>query len=108
MSSQTNDIERWKSFVEQDGSNELARFKLAQCYAAAGMAAPAVEQYEACVKLKPDWMVAFIELGQLREKLGDRAGAKAALQTALALAIAQRHSGPQGELEAAIAALSPG
>lgn len=99
------DIERWKSFVEQDGSNELARFKLAQCYAAAGQMAPAAAEYEACVKLKPDWMVAFIELGQLREKLGDRTGARAALQTALDLAVAQRHSGPQGELEAALAAL---
>ncbi len=99
------DIDRWKSFVEQDASNELARFKLAQCYAAAGMTAPAVLEYEACVKLKPDWMVAFIELGQLREKLGDRAGARAALQTALDLAVAQRHSGPQGELETALAAL---
>jgi predicted TPR repeat methyltransferase len=100
-----SDIDRWKSFVEQDAGNELARFKLAQCYAAAGMAAPALEQYEACVKLKPDWMVAFIEMGQLKEKAGDRAGAQAALQTALDLAIAQRHSGPQDELTKALAAL---
>jgi tetratricopeptide (TPR) repeat protein len=100
-----SDIERWKSFVEQDANNELARFKLAQCYAAAGMTAPAVAEYEACVKLKPDWMVAFIELGQQREKLGDLAGARAALQAALDLAIAQRHSGPQDELTRALAAL---
>ena len=105
MSSQT-DIERWKSFVEQDGANELARFKLAQSFAAAGQAALAVAEYEASVKLKPDWMVAFIEMGHLKEKLGDRAGAKAALEAALRLAIEQRHSGPQAELTAALAALS--
>ncbi len=92
-------IARWQSLVEQQPKNELARFSLGKALFDQGQFALAQEQFQFAVAKKPDWMVAHILIGKCAQALGDRAGAKAAFELALGLALAQHHEGPQAELE---------
>lgn len=98
-------IERFQRMLAQNPQNGLARFSLGKAHFDAGQFAAAREHLALALASKPDWMVVQILLGKCDLALGNPAAAKAALQRALALALAQHHDGPQTELEALLAEL---
>ena len=99
-------LERFQRMVAQNPQNGLARFSLGKALFDAGQFAAAREHLTLALATKPDWMVVQILLGKCDLALGNPTAAKAALQRALALAIAQHHDGPQTELEELLEELS--
>jgi tetratricopeptide (TPR) repeat protein len=96
-------ISRHEKMVEQFPQNELARFSLGKALFDAGEFARAKEHLAVALAKKPDWMVVQILIGKCDLAMGDSAGAKAAFERALQLAIEQHHEGPQAEMEQALA-----
>lgn len=92
-------VEMWKAQVAEDPDNELSRFSLAQALYAEKLWAEALEQYEAALARKQDWMVAVIQRGQCLIRLGRAAEAKEALLAGKQLAMTQGHKGPQEEID---------
>lgn len=96
-------IAQFQALVTQQPGNEMFRFSLAQALVAAAREAEAVDHYAFCVAKKPDWMMAHILLGKLLLQLGRRAEARASLEAALRLAVAQHHEDPERELRGLLA-----
>jgi predicted Zn-dependent protease len=90
----------FREMVARQPDNELFRFSLAQALVAECRYLDAVEHFRFCVKKKPDWMVARIQLGKLYLELGKRPDAILQLQEALKLAVDQHHEDPERELRA--------
>ncbi len=101
----TETIERWERAVAAQPGNDLARFSLAKALFDAGRFADALAHFEQALGRKPEWMVVQILLGRCHLSLGDRAAARGAFRRGLELAVAQRHEGPQAELEQLLADL---
>ena len=99
-------VTRYEKMVEQFPQNELARFSLGKALFDVGKFQRAKEHLESALAKKPDWMVVQILIGKCELALGNKAGAKAAFESALKLAIEQHHEGPQAEMEQALAELS--
>jgi len=93
-------IARARDMVEKHPASELVRFSYAKALFDANQHAEAAEQLQQCVAKKPDWMVATILLGRSLIALNRKAEAKQTLERAMALALAQNHVGPRGEVEA--------
>lgn len=93
------------ALVEQQPANVLFRFSLAQALLAEGRPAEAVEHLTLCATSRPEWMMPRILLGKTLLGLDRRAEAKARLEEALALAIAQDHEDPAREMQALLAEL---
>jgi predicted Zn-dependent protease len=98
-------IERWRKVVEAQPGNDLARFSYAKALFDALKFDEARAQFESALARKPDWMVVQILLGRCFLATGDKAGARAAFERGLELAVAQHHEGPQAELEQLLADL---
>ena len=98
-------VEQFTALASRQPENELFRFSLAQALLAENRGAEAVPHLEFCVAKKSDWMMARILLGKLLLQLGRRAEAKALLESALQLAIAQSHEEPERELRNLLADL---
>ena len=98
-------VTRYEKMVGQFPENELARFSLGKALFDANDFERAKEHLEIALAKKPDWMVVQILLGRCELSLGNKAGAKAAFERALKLAIDQHHEGPQAEMEQALAEL---
>ena len=92
-------VTRWQKLVEQQPNHELARFSLGKALFDLGQFAAAKTHFQIALAKKPDWMVVQILLGKCDLALGDTVAAKAAFTSALQLALAQHHEGPQAELE---------
>ncbi|WP_404422351.1 tetratricopeptide repeat protein [Nibricoccus sp. IMCC34717] len=90
----------FREMVARQPDNELFRFSLAQALVAECRYLDAVEHFRFCVKKKPDWMVARIQLGKLYLELGKQPEAILQLQEALKLAVDQHHEDPERELRA--------
>ena len=99
-------IARHEKMVAQFPQNELARFSLGKALFDAGEFARAQEHLAVALAKKPDWMVVQILIGKCELAAGHQAGAKAAFERALQLAVAQHHEGPQAEMEQALAELA--
>lgn len=99
-------IARYEKMVEQFPQNELARFSLGKALFDAGDFARAQEHLTVALAKKPDWMVVQILIGKCELSAGNPAGAKAAFERALRLAIEQHHEGPQAEMEQALRELA--
>jgi Flp pilus assembly protein TadD len=99
-------ISRYEKMVEQFPQNELARFSLGKALFDEGAFDRALTHFRLALQRKPDWMVVQILIGKSELALGNKAGAKAAFENALQLAIAQHHEGPQMEMEQALADLA--
>jgi len=98
-------VSHFESLVQAQPENELFRFSLAQALVAAGRAREAIPHYQYCADKKADWMMPRILLGKLLLAEQRRAEAKALLEDALALAIAQNHEEPERDLRALLAEL---
>lgn len=97
--------EHFAALVARDPGNELFRFSLAQALVSEGRAEAAIEHYRFCVEKKSDWMMARILLGKLLLQLGRKVEARPLLESALHLAVEQRHEDPERELLALLAEL---
>src|SRR5204862_7210535 len=67
------------------------RYEMARGYAADGDLAAAAELYAQAVELAPGFASAWFDLGEVREALGDREGARAAFERARAADPEDRH-----------------
>lgn len=92
--------EVFQSKVQSDPNNPLLRFSLGQALFSEERYAEAVPHLEFCCNHRDDWMMAKILLGKAQLHAGNSETAKALLQSALALAIAQHHEGPEAEIRA--------
>lgn len=100
-------IDRWEKVLASQPGNDLARFSLAKAYFDANRFVEARDQFTLALSRKPDWMVVQILLGKCLAALGESSAARDAFRRAHQLAIAQRHEGPQAELEQLLAELEP-
>ncbi len=98
-------IERCQKLLAQYPDNEMARFSLGKALYDLGQFALARDQFAIALQRKPDWMAVAILLGKCELALGNKSAARAAFESALALAIAQKHDGPQAEMEQLLAEL---
>ena len=98
--------EQFQNLVNRQPDNELFRFSLAQALEADRRPTDALPHYEFCAAKKADWMMPRILLGKILLSLGRSAEARAVLQNALELAVAQQHETPEGELRALLASMS--
>ncbi len=92
-------IAKWQAAVAKSPNDELARFTLARAFLEAGKLDDAKREFEAVVTMKDDWMMAWILLGRCCVELGEAGSARAALEKARALAIAQGHFDPLIEID---------
>jgi predicted TPR repeat methyltransferase len=67
------------------------RYDRARAYEADGDLAAAADLYAQAVQLSPGFASAWFALGEIRDRLGDRDGARAAFSQALAIDSADRH-----------------
>lgn len=100
-------ILRFEAHLARNPGNELARFNLGRTLHEAGRFAEAREHLAAALARKPDWMVAQILLARCDLALGHRSVARAGLEQALRLAVAQNHRDPQQEISDLLQQLGP-
>ncbi len=98
MSTAPKRSDTFRELVAKQPDNELFRFSLAQALVTELRYLEALEHLKYCVKKKPDWMVARIQLGKLYLELGMQADGLVQLQDALKLAVDQQHEAPEQEL----------
>lgn len=92
-------IQRYREKVEQNPSNELARFSLGKALFDAENYEGALEQLNKALEQKPDWMMAQILVGKSEQALGHREAAVEAYRKARQLAVEQEHDGPREEMD---------
>ncbi|MFO0745376.1 MAG: hypothetical protein U1F43_06850 [Myxococcota bacterium] len=98
----TDKIERFSAMKARFPDSEMPRWSLANALAEAGRRDEAIVELTALVALKPDYCVAWLELGKLAALNGDIVTARPALAEAQRLAIEQGHSGPRIAAEEAL------
>ena len=92
-------IDRFSAMKEKFPQSEMPRWSLANALAEAGRVDEAIAELRALVVMKPDYCVAWLELGKLAAKQDDLATARPALTEAIRLAVAQGHSAPRMDAE---------
>ena len=92
-------IARHQAMVAQYPDNELARFSLGKAFFDAGQFAEAKPHLEFALSKRADWMVVQILIGRCEIGLGNKEAARAAIEQAHRLALAQNHEGPRRETE---------
>ncbi len=92
-------IAQHRKLLDQYPNNELARFSLGKAYFDAGQIQDALGEFQLALEKKPDWMVVQILIGKCELALGNASRARECFAQARQLAIAQRHEGPQAEME---------
>jgi predicted Zn-dependent protease len=100
-------IAHFSALLQQQPANDLFRFSLAQAFLAADRPADAEPHLRRCIEAKADRMIPRILLGKALLRRGDAAGARALLEDALALAIAQSHETPEAEIRAMLSEIGP-
>ena len=98
-------IAEYRRKVLERPGDTLARYVLAKEYHDRGQHAEAAEEFRELVRQKPDWMKAWIHLGQDLQALGRTDEARATYETALRLAQEQHHEGPEAELRLTLSTL---
>lgn len=86
--------------IERFPRSEVPRYSLGSALKAEGKLDEAVEHLAVAVEVKPDFMMAWIQLGEAHMAREDWDGAKSAIQAALKLATDQDHQGPKLDCEA--------
>jgi uncharacterized protein HemY len=91
--------------VAEQPANPLFRFSLGQALVNESRPAEALEHLRLAAASRADWMTPRILLGQALAATGDTTAARAILEEALALAVAQGHEDPETELRELLARL---
>jgi Flp pilus assembly protein TadD len=79
-------LDEFLELVESTPEDELAHYGLAQEYVKAGRYEEAVASFQRVIKLKPDYMAGYRELGKALMKIGRVDEARASLRKGRALA----------------------
>ena len=92
-------IEKFQAMKAKFPASEMPRWSLANALADAGRRDEAIAELQELVRMKPDYCVAWLELGKLAAQGGDNETARPALMEAIRLAVAQGHSAPRMDAE---------
>ncbi len=92
-------IDELKVRIAKFPQNVLDRFVLSKLYYEAGAWQETIQESQEILKLKADYLVVYVQLGDALIKVGKKEEAKEILQKGLQLAIDQRHQGPKEEIE---------
>ena len=101
----TNRLELLKQMVEQDASNEFARYGLAMEYANSGALAEAVAEFERLLKRNENYAAAYYHGGQALEKLGRLEDARDTYERGIAATTRTGDLHTRSEIEAALSVL---
>jgi uncharacterized protein HemY len=89
----------FKDMVAQFPDSPMGHFSLGRLYVDEKRWAEAVGALSEAVKLDPTYAAAFVALGDAHAGLGDKAGAKAAWEAALATPLGRRDMSLQADLD---------
>lgn len=92
--------------VAQQPDNELFRFNFAQALVGEHRYTDAAEHYRFCVKKKPEWLAARLQLARVLLDLGFGAEARLQLQEALRIASGQNDEDAGQEIRTLLASLT--
>ena len=95
----------FQSKVETQPDNRLFRFSLGQALYEEGDIKRSIPHLKLCIESREDWMLPRILLGKALIDIGRITEAKNYLETALKLAVLQKHDGPANELSCILAEL---
>ncbi len=100
-----NRLRTLKTLVEQNPSDTRSRYMLAMELGNAGDLVGAVGEFEAVVRLDPDYAYAYYHAGQMLERLGRPADARRMYSRGLEAAARKGDAKARDELQAALDAL---
>ncbi len=98
-------IDAFRAFVTRSPDDPFARYSLAMALRSGGQAAPAVEEFLELRRRKPDYVPAYLMLGQTLEGLGRDAEAARAYEDGIAAATRANDQHARDELGQALAAV---
>ncbi len=98
-------IEAFRAFVAKNPDDAFARYSLAMALRGAGRGADAAAEFEALRGRKPDYVPAYLMLGQTLEALGRDAEAVRAYEDGIAAAIRTNDMHARSELGQALEAV---
>jgi len=93
----TDKISGLKEKLKANPSQIFHRYSLAQAYMDNEDLSSACEEFEKCLLVKPDWMMAALSLGKAYLDDGQKNKASEKLELALKLAREQNHDDPAAE-----------
>jgi predicted Zn-dependent protease len=98
-------IEAFRAFVARSPDDPFARYSLAMALRSAGRAAEAAAEFGELARRKPDYVPAYLMLGQTLEALGRPADAARAYEDGIAAAVRANDMHARSELGQALEAV---
>ena len=98
-------IEAFRAFVTRSPDDAFARYSLAMALRSAGLGAEAATEFEALRSRKPDYVPAYLMLGQTLEALGRDTDAVRAYEDGIAAATRANDMHARSELGQALEAV---
>jgi predicted Zn-dependent protease len=98
-------IQAFRAFVERNPDDPFARYSLAMALRSAGQGAEAAAEFQEIRRRKPDYVPAYLMLGQTLEGLGRDADAARAYEDGIAAATRVNDNHARDELDKALAAV---
>jgi predicted Zn-dependent protease len=98
-------IQAFRAFVAKNPDDAFARYSLAMALRSAGLGADAATEFEELRRRKPDYVPAYLMLGQTLEALGRDVDAARAYEDGVAAAIRTNDMHARSELGQALEAI---
>jgi predicted Zn-dependent protease len=98
-------IQAFRAFVERSPDDPFARYSLAMALRAAGQGPGAAAEFQELCRRKPEYVPAWLMLGQTLESLGRDAEAARAYEDGMAAAARANDNHARDELGQALAAV---
>jgi predicted Zn-dependent protease len=98
-------IQTFRGFVDRSPDDPFARYSLAMALRAGGQGAEAAAEFQEIRRRRPDYVPAYLMLGQTLEALGRDAEAAQAYQDGIAAAARANDNHARDELGQALAAV---
>ncbi len=98
-------IDLLKEFLEENPNDSFSRYALSLEYVKLGQLDDARREFETVRDNDPDYLATYYQLGQLYMKMGLRDEAEKTLRDGISVAVKQRDSHTQSELEGALESL---
>ena len=98
-------LQAFQAFVEKTPDDPFARYSLAMALRSGGQAADAAAEFEEIRRRKPDYVPAYLMLGQTLESLGRDADAAQAYEDGVAAATRMNDTHARNELGQALEAI---
>jgi predicted Zn-dependent protease len=98
-------IQTFRAFVTKSPDDPFARYSLAMALRTSGQGAEAASEFEELRRRKPEYVPAYLMLGQTLETLGREADAARAYEDGIAAATRANDQHARDELSQALAAL---